>query len=156
METASRYPALMEKLRLNGHRLTPQRMAILKVLVESPQHPSVDQVYNQIRADFPTTSLATVYKTIALLKDEGEIIELGFGGGSSRYDAARPYPHPHLICTTCQKIIDLDTPRFADLSLELAERYGFEITNQRIDFYGICPDCQSGNQNERKAVTAAA
>ena len=62
----TRYAALVDKLKQRGYRITPQRAAILKVFTESQDHPTVEQVYEQIKADFPMTSLATIYKTVTL------------------------------------------------------------------------------------------
>jgi Fur family transcriptional regulator, peroxide stress response regulator len=146
-EPGTRYPALMEKLKQHGHRITPQRAAILRILVESQAHPSVEQVYEQVKISFPMTSLATVYKTVTLLKEEGEILELGFANDSSRYDGYTPYPHPHLICVGCGRIIDPAIEHFNDVPQELAHKYGYRIVNQRVDFFGICPRCQAENEN---------
>ena len=68
-------------------------------------------LYEQIKVQFPTMSLATVYKTLDLLKELGEVIEIDLHD-DSHFDGNRPYPHPHLICTSCKKIMDgeLDTP----------------------------------------------
>jgi Fur family transcriptional regulator, peroxide stress response regulator len=145
--TETRYTTLMDKLKQHGHRITPQRAAILKIFIESQEHPSVEQVYEQIKADFPMTSLATIYKTVTLLKEEKEILELGFANESSRYDGHKPYPHPHLMCIRCQRIIDPEIELFNELPQELAQKYGYQIVNQRVDFFGICPECQ---KNERK------
>jgi Fur family transcriptional regulator, peroxide stress response regulator len=139
---AARVNELVTRLREKGHRITPQRLAILKLLVENESHPSVEQVYEQIRPDFPTTSLATVYKTVNMLKEEGEILELGFANHSSRYDSNRPYSHPHLICIHCQDIIDAEVIEMAEFPDTLTEKYGYQILNHRVDFYGICPKCQ--------------
>ena len=108
-----RLQTLVQKIRQHGHRLTPQRMAILRILADSTGHPTVEQVYEQVRAQFPMTSLATVYKTVTLLKEEGEILELSFGGESSRYDGHNPQPHPHLICIRCGTILDPDLALFS-------------------------------------------
>jgi len=135
---------LTEKLKRRGYRLTPQRLAVLKILANSEEHPTVEQIHARVHAEFPTTSLATVYKTIAMLKSEGEVLELGFGN-ISRYDGFKPRPHPHLICTQCQSIVDPDEHMFADLSKELAQKYGYQITNYRVDYFGICPECQRQN-----------
>jgi Fur family peroxide stress response transcriptional regulator len=142
MDANHRLAELNTKLKKRGYRMTPQRMAILKLLALSDGHPSVEQVYEQVRQDFPMTSLATIYKTVNLLKDEGEILELGFANGSSRYDGNKPYPHPHLICVKCQKIIDPDISILNELPQELAQKYGYHLVNHRLDFYGICPECQ--------------
>lgn len=137
-----RYSLLVEKLKSRGYRITPQRAMILKIFTSDNDHPSVEKVYAQVKNDFPMTSLATIYKTVTMLKDEHEILELGFANGSSRYDGTKPYPHPHLICMKCQEIIDPDIPLFQSMSQELTQRYGYQIVNQRVDFFGICPACQ--------------
>ena len=81
---------MLARLRERDFRITPQRLAILKILAASRRHPSVDEIYQEVRAEFPTTSLATVYKTIALLKELNEVLELGFPDGSNRYDGSNP------------------------------------------------------------------
>ncbi len=98
-----RLDQIITKLRARDCRITPQRVAILKIFLSSEEHPSVEQVYAQVKANFPTTSLATVYKTVHLLKEIGEILEIGFADGSNRYDGNKPYPHPHLICTPARQ-----------------------------------------------------
>ena len=139
----TRFNLMLEKLRARDYRITPQRIAVLKVLASSKGHPSVEQIYAEVKKDFPTTSLATVYKTIALLKELGEVLELGFADLSSRYDGKKPYPHPHLICTVCRKIIDPDLESLERVTRELTSDTGFQIITHRLDFFGICPDCQS-------------
>jgi len=138
----TRLNQLLDRLKQEGFRLTPQRMAVVKILAYSTEHPGVDQICREVKEQFPMTSPATVYKTVSLLKDMGEIMELGFGDDSNRYDG-KPYPHPHLICIRCRRIIDSDLDSLDDLSRELARRTGYRIINHRLDFFGICPDCQA-------------
>ena len=138
----ARLEELVARLREQGHRLTPQRMAVLKTLVTNEEHLSVEQIYERVRADFPMTSLATIYKTVAVLKEMGEVLELGFSNDSSRYDGSKPYPHPHLICIKCKNIVDIDIATLDALSLKIAQKTGYRIVNHRLDFYGICPQCQ--------------
>jgi len=133
---------LLAKLKARRYRLTPQRIAIIRILTASALHPGADQVYETVKADFPTTSLATVYKTVTMLKEMGEILELGFGNDGNRYDGKKPYPHPHLVCVKCKKIIDPEVVALGDLSRQVAQMTGFHITGHRLDFYGICPQCQ--------------
>jgi len=141
-DSPARLDELTAKLKARRCRLTPQRIAILKILTASSDHPSVEQVYEAVKADFPTTSLATVYKTVTMLKEMGEILELGFGNDGNRYDGKKPYPHPHLVCVKCNKIIDPEVVALGDLSRQIARMTGFHITGHRLDFYGICPQCQ--------------
>jgi len=102
----------------------------------------VERIYKQVKSDFPTTSLATVYKTVTLLKELNEVLELGFPEGSNRYDGNKPYSHPHVICLKCKKIVDPDLSGLADMTHELKKETGFKIINHRLDFFGICPGCQ--------------
>jgi Fur family peroxide stress response transcriptional regulator len=133
---------MIAKLKARNFRLTPQRLAILKILAVSQGHPSIEGIYEQVKVDFPTTSLATVYKTVTLLKELQEVLELGFPEGSNRYDGSKPYPHPHVVCVKCKQIIDPDLGNLQPLTAEAAQRTGFKIISQRVDFFGICPKCQ--------------
>jgi len=137
-----RLETMLAKLKEKEMRITPQRMAVLKILSESSEHPSVERIYEQVRRDFSTTSLATIYKTIILLKEIGEVLEIGFSDGSSRYDGNKPYPHPHLICTICKTIMDPDSDSLKDVTAQLSRETGFRITSHRLDFFGICSGCQ--------------
>jgi Fur family peroxide stress response transcriptional regulator len=139
----TRLEELVIKLRERNCRLTPQRLAVLKVLAASEGHPSVEQVYERIKPDFPMTSLATVYNTVTLLKEMDEVLELGFNGGSNRYDGNRPYPHPHLICTECGAIEDLEVGALNGIPRQVAQDTGYRIVSHRLDFFGICPKCQA-------------
>jgi Fur family peroxide stress response transcriptional regulator len=141
-ESQDRFERMLTRLREHGLRITPQRIAVLKILALSDAHPSVERIYEEVKRNFPTTSLATVYKTVTLLKDLNEVLELGFPEGSNRYDGKKPYPHPHLICTQCKKIVDPDLASLTDVTKELVSETGFQILSHRLDFFGICPDCQ--------------
>lgn len=134
---------ILARLRERNCRITPQRVAILKVFLGSLEHPSVEQVYAEVKANFPTTSLATVYKTVNLLKEIGEILEISSADGGSRYDGNKPYPHPHLICTQCKTIIDPDLRSLEQITAEVAAVSGYRIVSHQVDFFGICPACQS-------------
>jgi len=101
----------------------------------------VEQIYEQVKADFPTTSLATIYKAVTLLKELNEVLELGFPEGSNRYDGNKPYPHPHMICIKCKNIMDPDLMGLKQLTEEAAQKTGYKIIDHRLDFFGICPAC---------------
>ena len=142
-EAEQRLGQMLTALRGRGSRITPQRLAVLRILAASPDHPSVEEIYSRVKKDFPTTSLATIYKTINLLKELDQILELGFADWGSRYDGAKPFPHPHVICTRCGAIVDPEFTGMDELAEEMAERSGYKITNHRLDFFGICPACRS-------------
>jgi len=142
-DAENRLNQMLAKLKAQDFRLTPQRLAVLKVLAVSDGHPTVEQIYEMVRTEFPTTSIATIYKTVNLLKQLDEVLELGFPDGSNRYDGNKPYSHPHVICTKCNKIIDPDLGSLEDLTKEVVKETGFQILNHRVDFFGTCRECQS-------------
>ncbi|MEA5114409.1 MAG: transcriptional repressor [Geobacteraceae bacterium] len=137
-----RVTRILSRIRERDFRLTPQRLTIIRILATSKDHPSVDEVYQEVRTQFPTTSVATVYKTITLLKELNEVLELGFPDGSNRYDGYRPYPHPHAICTNCRKIMDPEISSVDELSEEMRKKTGYTFSFHRLDFFGLCPECQ--------------
>lgn len=138
-----RFETIIQKLRDNGHKITPQRLAIVKILAKSEGHPSVETIHGQIKKEFPTMSLATVYRNIVIIKSLGEVLELGFPDGSNRYDGNRPYPHPHVICIKCKTIVDPDLDSLDDMKKEVASETHFKILNHRLDFFGICANCMA-------------
>jgi Fur family peroxide stress response transcriptional regulator len=143
----ARFKELVTKLGERGYRLTPQRVALLRLLAANEEHPSASHLYDQIKAQFPTTSPATVYKTLNLLKEIGEILELGFSEDDNRYDANKPYPHPHLICVRCRKIVDPEVNLLQNLLQEVTRLSGYQIISHRLDFYALCPDCQNDEES---------
>lgn len=137
-----RFKSMLNKLKEMGHKLTPQRMAIAKVLAASKGHPNVEAIFEKLKDRFPTMSLATVYRNVLLLKSVGQVLELGFPDGSNRYDGNKPYPHPHVICVRCRRIIDPDLRFLKDITKEVAVETGFDILTHRLDFFGICSACK--------------
>jgi len=137
-----RYEILLKKLKSRGARITSHRVAMLELLADSIGHPSAAQIYATLQERFPTISLATVYKTLAVLKEEGEVLEINLPV-EARYDGNKPFPHPHLICTNCGKIIDGDElVCFYNAREEIMERYRFDVAQPQLLFYGICRDCR--------------
>ena len=142
VHSITRLDQILTSLKKRDFRVTPQRLAVLKILASSDGHPSVDKIFEQVKRDFPTTSLATVYKTVTLLKELNEVLELGFPDGSNRYDGHKPYPHPHMVCVKCKKISDPELQSLENLTREAEQKTGFDILSHRLDFFGLCPDCR--------------
>ena len=140
---ATRYEDIETTLRERGYRMTPQRLAIVRIIAEDARHPTVDQVFETVHERFPTTSRATVYKTFELLKDVGELLEFEFNEGGNRYDAKRVGPHAHVLCDGCGRMDDIEVDVADGSLLAVANaNSSFEVTRQRIEFYGLCPKCQ--------------
>jgi Fur family peroxide stress response transcriptional regulator len=142
LDVKGRMDQMVSKLREHQFRITPQRLAVLRVLAASEEHPSVERIYETVRREFPTTSIATIYKTVHHLKQMNEVLEIALPDGSNRYDGNKPFPHPHLICVRCQKIIDPNLESLKDMTAEVADQTGFDILSHRLDFFGICSDCK--------------
>ena len=142
ISTDKRVEQMVNRLKEGNHRITPQRLGIIKVLAKSREHPSAESIYAAMVTHYPTMSLATVYKTLAILKQEGEVLELQFSDLGNRYDGYTPYPHPHVICTQCGEIVDPSLMDLKNITTKMMNETGFKIVAHRLDFYGLCPDCQ--------------
>lgn len=148
-----RFESIIGKLRESGHRITPQRLAIARILALSKDHPSVEQIYEELRSRHPTISLATVYRNLMLIKSLGEVLELGFPDGSNRYDGSKPYPHPHAICVRCRKIIDPDLATLRDMTREVVEKTDFTVLTHQLTIFGICGDCRQAEKTGKDSKT---
>lgn len=122
-------------------RKSRQKEAILKVLRCTKSHPTADWVYEQVRKEIPNVSLGTVYRNLKLMQAEGEIMELDFAGLPNRFDA-NAQNHYHFRCEECGRVFDLDVPVDSSLNREMAKRTGFRISSHRLEFQGLCTDCQ--------------
>lgn len=132
---------LVTRLKPLGIRLTPQRLAIAEVVVNSADHPTVREIFERVRDFFPYVTLATVYSTLGLLEQAGIVRELPFQK-LSRYDANLS-PHANLVCLGCGSVVDADVgqERVAELERSISQTSEFRISSQRVDFYGYCDGC---------------
>ncbi len=138
--------SLIQNLRQAGLRLTPQRVAICHLLVGNTEHPSAQQIYDQLRPEYPSLSLTTVYNTLDALVALGAIQNLGNDvSGTIRYDAETS-PHANLICTSCNRIIDFHSPHVQALTNEVNDQSGYQIAGARVLYYGLCAECQQLTQ----------
>ncbi|WP_079654485.1 Fur family transcriptional regulator [Thermocrinis minervae] len=121
-----------------GLRITPQRVAVYEVLLSRDDHPTAEEVYNEVKKRYPFVSLATVYRTIETLEQLNLVKRVAYWGNSVRYDA-NIQEHHHLICTKCGTIKDVSF----DFGLNLPEKlYGYKVEGYSVHIYGVCPACQ--------------
>ncbi len=137
-----RYSELVQALEHGGYRLTPQRDAVLRVLADVAQHFSAEQIYAQARQRCRSTSRATVYNTITVLKHLGEVEDLEFSALGHRYAGRAPGLRAHLVCTRCGRIEDFDRPELETDLAAAAAASSFRVALCRLDLYGECPACQ--------------
>ena len=135
---------LVAKLKPLGLRLTPQRLAIAEVVVNSADHPSVRDIYERVRDFFPYVTIATVYSTLDVLEQAGVVRQLPFQR-LSRYDANLS-PHANLVCIGCSQVVDADVGEetVAELLDQVIRESNFQVSSQRVDFYGWCSGCRPG------------
>ncbi len=120
-------------------RQTIQRQIILEELRNLKTHPTAKELYNHVKKRIPTISFGTVYRTLHLLRDRGEIIELAFADRSSRWDGFT-HPHQHFYCESCGGVYDVEE----DISNKLAgilSRVPGKVKRMHLKIYGICDKC---------------
>ncbi|BDI28250.1 transcriptional repressor [Capsulimonas corticalis] len=137
-----RVATLQQKLSDSGHRTTPQRINILRALLTTETHPTAEEIWDRVRSVSPTTTLATVYKTLDTLKELGEVMELDTRDDSRHYDGLHPDPHPHAVCKRCGRIDDVDLDGLDTLQSQATKASGYRIEEQDVTFYGLCARCQ--------------
>jgi Fur family peroxide stress response transcriptional regulator len=143
-DSLARFDELIAALKVRDFRLTPQRVELVRLIASSVGHPSAAQLYARIKHQFPTISQATVYKTLTLLKEMGQVLEINLRD-DSHYDGNHPEPHPHLICIQCNKIIDGEADIDTLPIRQLEQASGYKILRSQVLFYGLCPDCKKDN-----------
>jgi len=124
-------------------RLTPQRQAVLDVLRSCTDHPTAADVLARVRRSHPGIGAATVYRSLALLVETGDALELNLGdGASARYDGNTSH-HDHVVCVDCGRAIDVPRGNVPPPNVSgLARRTGFAIDGYDLQFRGRCPDCR--------------
>jgi len=147
MDAVTRAGTLITRLREHGYRVTPQRVAIINTIVGHVGHPTVEEVHALVQQDFPMTSLATVYKTVSLLKEIDEVQELHTSDDVRHVDGRAAEPHPHLICKSCGKIVDIEGIDLTDIAANIAVQTGYAELGNRADFWGLCPDCHRAQES---------
>ena len=126
-------------------RLTTQRQIILEELTKLKSNPTVTDLYEMVRKRVPRISLATLYRNLELMADNGIILKIEVGGTPKRFEAITK-PHYHIRCSCCGKVEDMDVPVNDDLIKAAAKSSLYQIQGHRVEFNGVCPDCQKSQK----------
>ena len=132
---------ITELLREKGFKVTPQRLAVYEVLSRTKAHPNAETIYNKLQPNYPTMSLATVYKTLDILSEIGLVQVLNVGEDSFRY-VAETMSHPHIRCVSCNRVDDVFDVQDEALIKSVTEKSGYHLTGRQLYFFGRCPECQ--------------
>lgn len=144
--------AIEQRLSDRGLRVTPQRVAIYEFLSGNRTHPTAADIHDAVKRQYPMISPATIYKTLEVLVQMGEVVELPFPDGTNRYDS-NAHPHVHLVCTRCQTILDVEDGALLSLEMRAADASGFAIFARRFELQGLCRDCRTA-ESELKGPPA--
>ncbi len=129
-----------ERCKEAGLACTHQRQLIYRALAESESHPSPELVYERVRAQIPSISLATIYKSIRTFIDEGLLLQVNPLHESARLDANLE-PHHHLVCTVCKAVEDLPADMLAPLRTNRPLPSGFLPRQFHVEVLGVCARC---------------
>lgn len=133
--------SIIKALRGKGYKATPQRIAISRFTLTSQDHPTAQRIYSEVKRVYPTISLATVYKTIQILRDAGLIQKLNSPQGQARFDSDMN-PHINLVCLRCGSIKDWEDSALPEIIAKMAEITNFTAIGQSFDVYGVCQSCE--------------
>ncbi len=139
--SSDRFTEISQRLRERGFRLTPQRLSILRMVLNRLDHPTAEEVYRQARQRMPTVSLTTIYHTLETLVEVGAFVRVSPCSDTRRYDK-NVEEHVHVICSKCGQIVDAP-PLPSPVALpDIQQSTGFVALKPICAFAGICPKCQ--------------
>ena len=127
-------------LRRHGMQVTAQRLAVLGAMSDRP-HSTAEDVYTIVRGRIGAISHQTVYDTLGTLTDKGLLRRIQPAGSPARYERRVGDNHHHLICRTCNRMVDVDCAVGETPCLTAADGWGYEIDEAEVIYWGRCPDC---------------
>jgi Fur family transcriptional regulator, ferric uptake regulator len=137
------YETFIDALRSRGYRITPQREMIIESIAHAGQHINAEEIFGQIRQRTRAVNIATVYRTLDLLVEQGLASRIDLGEGRVIYATNQHGPHIHLVCRQCGNVTDADQDLLSSLDDDLRSRYQFSADLQHISVLGLCRACQA-------------
>ncbi|SDJ66187.1 Fur family transcriptional regulator [Sediminibacillus albus] len=141
-----RIDRIKKLLHAQSYKLTPQREATVRVLLEREEdHLSAEDVYLLVKEKAPEIGLATVYRTLELLSELKIVDKINFGDGVSRYDLRKEgaaHFHHHLVCMECGSVEEIEEDLLEDVEKIVQNDWGFKVKDHRLTFHGVCQKCQ--------------
>jgi len=134
--------AFRKRCHEKGLKITPQRMAIYKALIESKEHPSADVLYHKVKKIFPNISLDTVNRTLLTLAQINAAFIVEGSGDVKRFDG-RMETHQHFKCVKCKRIIDFYHKPFENITVPKSISSKFTVLKKTVYFEGICDLCST-------------
>jgi len=150
---ASRLAEFAARCRKGGLAVTPQRLAIIKALLNSAEHPRADAVYEVVRREHPHISLATVHRTLETLCEIGEARKVTTLHDSARYDGNLT-PHHHVVCVECRRVRDIEIPELEQVLRGRAAIGDFKLLGSSLEIQALCAECSEKHRPLRSKSAA--
>ncbi len=135
--------SFIDELRTRGYRITPQREMIIEAIAHQGEHINADEIFALIQARTHAVNIATVYRTLELLVEQGLASRIDLGEGRVIYATNQHGPHIHLVCRQCGQVLDADPELLSTLNRRLILSYKFVADLQHISLIGLCSNCQA-------------
>ena len=145
--------AIEERLRAAGLRVTATRVAVLRVLAESTDHPRVDQLIDRVRSDGISISTQAAYDVCEALHRVSLARRIEPAGQPARYEARVGDNHHHLVCRSCGAATDVDCAIGHPACMAPSDSQGFVIDEAEVTFWGLCPACQTQTATQTETTT---
>ena len=134
--------SLTELLHTRGHRVTPQRLVLHRVLRAQERHVTAEEAMRALSAELPSVSLPTVYATLELFEELGLVRRVAMEGGTALFDS-RTDDHNHVACRRCGRVEDIEAPVADERVRSAARAAGYEPEHTDVVVVGLCSDCRS-------------
>lgn len=141
-------PTFLNQLRERGYRITPQREMIIEALAHTGEHITAELLYTEVHKRSSAVNLATVYRTLEMLVNEGMASRVYLNGGQIVYTTAVHGMHIHLVCRYCETVINADYSMLAPLLAQLSAACGFIADLQHLSLQGVCVNCHDRVQKK--------
>lgn len=134
---------IIDQLKDKGLRITPQRRAILEIIVSAPTLKTVAEIWHEVQGEYPDIGLDTVYRNLNMLVDMGVLIPIvGVGKSPARYELAAAAHHHHIICIKCGATTCLDFCPIDPQFIVMLRRNGYELVRHNVELFGLCSECR--------------
>jgi Fe2+ or Zn2+ uptake regulation protein len=131
-----------DQIRSSGHRLTRQRKLILEILEGSREHLDADTIHDRAKVRDSSISLATVYRSLGLLKDIGLVQENLLGEGHGHFEMTQSAPHYHFTCLKCGRVVEFEASQLMEVTRKLCNNEGLQVTEAQLLLRGYCSECR--------------
>ncbi len=144
-QRAAEAVSIRRLFREKGIVFSTQRELVLRAVLSAGKHFDAEQLHRRLAGSRRRVGLATVYRTLQLLRDHGLVAESQFGERRHRYEQAKGGHHDHLVCLACGQVLEFEEPAIEQLQQRVARKNGFSVLSHRLELYGYCLACARRN-----------